>query len=85
MVKNFYFSSNLFRLLTTSSSKEHLSLLVVVAKAILESKAAKERPKNPLVITLQQFLNKNNYSAITDNLSEEMETKLTMNGIFFHL
>ncbi len=68
LVKNFHFSSSLFRLLTTSINKDHVAPLAVIAKTILQCKTALGRPKNPLVIILRTFVNKNNYSEITASL-----------------
>lgn len=80
LVKNFRYSSNLFRLLTTSTNKDQIGPLAVIAKTILECSTALEQPKNPLVITLRTFLNKNNYSEITANLAKQTEPKHSLDG-----
>lgn len=80
LVKSYRYASNLFRLLTTSATKENVASLAVIAKTILECKTALERPKNPLVTTLRTFLNRNNYSEITANLSTQSKVATTIDG-----
>lgn len=85
LIRDFRYPCSLFRLLTTNKAKEHVGSesLAIIAKTVLESAAAAEKPKNPLVVNLRTFLNKNNYTEITAKLTkQETDSKNVMNGIY---